>query len=77
MRVLFRVPPRALPVRRLARRIVCRLRVPMRFIRRPRGWLHDSGDGPFATGVREPRRPRPPFMPPRAAAITPPVDSAG
>jgi hypothetical protein len=45
-----------------------------RLIRRVRGLPDDPRDGPFMTGVREPRRPRPPFMPPRAAAIAPPID---
>jgi hypothetical protein len=52
-------------------------RLTRRLIRRVRGWPDDDGNGPFATGVREPRRPRPPFMPPRAAAVAPPVDFVG
>jgi len=81
MRANFFALPRMLPVRRVARRLI-RLRAPARLIRRLRGLPDDPGrneprDGPFAGGVREPRRPRPPFMPPRAAAVALPADSAG
>jgi hypothetical protein len=59
--------------------------VPMRFHlprppwRRPgpgrgRGW-GQRGDGWDAAGVREPRRPRPPFYPSRGEAVKPPVPS--
>jgi hypothetical protein len=41
---------------------------------RGRGW-GQRGDGWDATGVREPRRPRPPFYSPRGEAVEPPVPS--
>ena len=66
-----------LPVRRLARGLMRRAHSGTRFGRRPRGLPDDPANGPFATGVREPRRPRPPFMPPRAAAVAPPMDPLG
>src|SRR5262249_48146634 len=37
-----------------------------------RGW-GQRGDGWDPTGLREPRRPRPPFFPSRGAAVAPPV----
>ncbi len=77
MRAIFFALPRTLPVQRLARGLVRRLRGGTRFGRRPRGLPDDPRDGPFAGGVREPRRPRPPFMPPRAATVAPPADPIG
>lgn len=47
-----------------------RLTRPRRWIRRT-GWGRNRGNGWDWTGVREPRRPYPPFMPPRAEAIDP------
>jgi len=41
---------------------------------RGRGW-GQRGDGWDAAGGREPRRPRPPFYPPRGEAVDPPVPS--
>lgn len=37
----------------------------------PRMWPRNRGNGWDPTGVREPRRPRPPYMPPAAAAAQP------
>lgn len=52
------------------------LRPPWRRRGRGRGWgWGQRGDGWDAAGVREPRRPRPPFYPPRGEAVEPPVPS--
>jgi hypothetical protein len=41
---------------------------------RGRGW-GQRGDGWDPAGVREPRRPRPPYYPPRGEAVEPPMPS--
>lgn len=51
-------------------------RPPWRRQGRGRGWgWGQRGNGWDPAGVREPRRPRPPFYPPRGEAVEPPVPS--